>query len=581
VLVVDDAHPSDLVGRTIGERYVLVRHLGGGGMGAVYEARHQWTGRRVALKLLHPQHQLDATLMQRFVREAQAATAIQHPNIVDVLDMGQDQGLLYMVQELLDGCDLAAELEARGRLTPQEALDLIFPVMGALVAAHQRAILHRDIKPENIFLARTKAGVVPKVIDFGIAKVLEGRQDGLRTGTGRIIGTPAYMAPEQVRGDVRVDARVDVWAVGVVLFQMLSGQLPFDGATVNLVMLRIMTTAAPRLCDVAPDVPAAIGACVDRALVADRDARYPSMRAFLAALLDCPDRVSGLDAEGLRDRAAQATLPDVVDPASEAPTPPRDRTGLGAAELFDDLTDVRPPDARPDATAPDQLPLSLAGTEPLRLATPDLIEVPQVAADAVSPPPAAVLPAGLAVLVGEDEAEVPTRVAKPTLPPPTRVFAAVRGPAPLSDVPPPPTPSPGAVAATESVSEPSPRVVHGGRPAAEGNGRSTPLVLLSAAVGVVLLVAVALWITRSPVASLASPETEPPQAGAAPREPDVLPAAPPVSPPAVAPPLVPPPLPTGASGATLGVPLRPHRVRARPRRGEPIGDLPPSRRGRE
>jgi len=168
-----DTPPADEVGRFIGNKYRLLRLIGRGGMGAVYEAENTWTHRRVALKLLRPEYARDADAVRRFMREAQSASRIAHPNIVDILDLGQHEGDggLFMVQELLVGEDLRRRLRSRKRLSPAEALQVLVPVVAALAAAHLRGIVHRDLKPENIFLCRTPAGdEVPKLIDFGIAK---------------------------------------------------------------------------------------------------------------------------------------------------------------------------------------------------------------------------------------------------------------------------------------------------------------------------------------------------------------------------------------------------------------------------
>jgi serine/threonine protein kinase len=344
----DHIRPSGMIGQLLGGgRYRIVRPLGEGGMGAVFEAEHLWTHRRVAIKLLLGHLATDPAVMQRFLREARAATALRHPNIVEVLDMGEEDGRLFMVQELLQGRSLAEELAQHTRLPPQAALDYLLPVMGALVHAHQQGIFHRDIKPDNIFLARERSGVVPKVIDFGIAKIRV-QDDAIRTATGSVMGTPAYMAPEQVMG-TGVDERMDVWAVGAVLFELLSGQLPFDGPSASAMMVRIVTEQAPALERVAPWVPRPLGACVDRALQRDRDARHPSMRAFLAALLDCPAQVPELDGAHLRtlaDRSIsgeqtapqRARVRDTMDNATTLPTP-HGRDVLGHAHTVDVTAD--------------------------------------------------------------------------------------------------------------------------------------------------------------------------------------------------------------------------------------------------
>ncbi len=301
----DDHTPNALTkGTVLGGRYRIVRLLAEGGLGVVYEAENVRTTRRVALKVMLADDE-DATLAERFRREAVAATKISHPHIVDVLDLGEDEalGVLYLVQELLDGCDLRTHLHAVKRMEPAAALDTLVPVLAALVAAHARGILHRDLKPENIFLARQPDGeVTPKLIDFGIA-FMQGEASAPRvTHTGMVMGTAHYMSPEQARGDRAIDGRADVWAAAVVLYEMLAGTPPLDAPTYNLLVHRILSETPPRIETVAPDVPRPLGDVIARALTPDRDARTPDMRAFLDALLDCPYLPGGRADTGLRER---------------------------------------------------------------------------------------------------------------------------------------------------------------------------------------------------------------------------------------------------------------------------------------
>jgi serine/threonine-protein kinase len=271
----------------IGGRYRVIRLLGKGGMGAVYEAENSWTKRRVAVKVMRPDVADRAEFVRRFMQEAQSATQLAHPNIVDVLDMGEDRelGSLYIVQAFLTGHDLRAHLDAAGRMPVRESLDLMIPVMEALIMAHGRGIVHRDLKPDNIFLAETPRGVVPTLIDFGIAKVAS--EDGSKTSTGMLMGTPYYMAPEQARGDTALDARADVWALGVVLYEMLSGQRPATAANSNALIAKIIYEDPRPLADAAPDLPADVTAAVMGALQRDVAKRYPSMQALLDALRAC------------------------------------------------------------------------------------------------------------------------------------------------------------------------------------------------------------------------------------------------------------------------------------------------------
>ena len=287
--LVDAADPSAEVGAVIGGKYKLKSLLGTGGMGAVYEAENTWTRRPVALKLLHPAFANSREVVERFMQEAQLASQIRHPNIVDVLDLGQEpsDNSLFIVQELLHGNDLRTLLDASGRLDVPTAIDIALPLMGALAVAHRRGVVHRDIKPENIFLAHDDSGeVVPKLIDFGISKIATDAPGSRNlTQSGTLVGTPNYMSPEQARGDAQIDGRSDVWSLGVVLYEMLSGCVPFDAPNQNVLMVKIIMEQAPRIETVAPDVHSALAAIVHGALVNDREGRLSDMPAFIAALL--------------------------------------------------------------------------------------------------------------------------------------------------------------------------------------------------------------------------------------------------------------------------------------------------------
>ncbi len=314
------------IGTTLAGKYKLTRLLGVGGMGAVFEGTNTWTDRRVAIKLmLTGNGAIDPELAQRFMREAKAATKIAHENIVDILDMGQDSdGSLFIVQELLSGFELRRMLDERGALSPREAVEILAPVMSALIAAHKHGIVHRDIKPENLFLAKSSSGaLVPKLIDFGIAKIDSGAERGL-TRTGAAMGTPHYMSPEQARGD-KVDAQTDVWAIGVVLYEMLSGTCPYDGDNYNQLLVRIATEAPRPIEEVAPKIPTRLAAVVKRALERDRAARFRSMQHFLGALLD-----AGADTDLNWNQTLRSTLRDAL---TETPTTPANALPAGPAAI--------------------------------------------------------------------------------------------------------------------------------------------------------------------------------------------------------------------------------------------------------
>jgi serine/threonine protein kinase/tetratricopeptide (TPR) repeat protein len=273
-------------GVVVGGKFVLIRQIGHGAVGAIFEAEDTWIGRRVALKVLHPHVARHPDVMWRFRREARAAASIEHPNIVSVLEVGQRRdGTYYIVQELLDGISLRRHLEENGRLPVEEALDILVPIMGALVASHRKDIIHRDIKPENILLANDRMGeVTPKLIDFGIAR-MHGQKGELDTEVGVLLGTPSYMSPEQAEG-APVDAGTDIWAVGAVMYELLSGTRPFLAASAALVVEKIRSESPPRITAVAPGLPAEIADVVHQALERDPELRFSSMQAFLRAVLD-------------------------------------------------------------------------------------------------------------------------------------------------------------------------------------------------------------------------------------------------------------------------------------------------------
>jgi serine/threonine-protein kinase len=273
---------AERLGRTIDGTYRVESILAHGGMAIVFCATHLWTGRRVALKLLKPDL-VEPARNARLVQEARAAAAVSHPNVVQVLDMGlTEDGVSYLVMELLEGRTLKDELRARGALDPAQTLAILLPLLGAMAVAHDRGIVHRDLKPANIFLCADASGrLLPKVLDFGIAKVIE--ESGI-TRTGVVLGTPSYLSPEQAAGEPDVGPAADVWAFGVIAFECLSGQLPFTAARSDAVMQRIVNEDAPPLGPLVPGLGSAFAAAIDRALRRDRRARYPDARSFARAL---------------------------------------------------------------------------------------------------------------------------------------------------------------------------------------------------------------------------------------------------------------------------------------------------------
>jgi hypothetical protein len=269
------------LGSIVDGRYRLQRLCGRGGMGWVYEAEHEGIGRRVALKILHPFYSRSEDISERFRREARAASKIGHPNIADVFDFGTtEDGCLYIAMELLEGHDLGQLLEDEGRLAIDRALHITEQVCRALDAAHAAGVVHRDLKPENVFLiARPEQPDFVKVLDFGIAKYVEEPKEAKLTRPDIALGTPEYMAPEQVNG--KVEPRSDIYAVGAMLYEMLIGTPPFEGENYLDVFRRkaLDEPTPPR--QLRESVPASVDALVLRTLARKPDGRPPSM-AMLA-----------------------------------------------------------------------------------------------------------------------------------------------------------------------------------------------------------------------------------------------------------------------------------------------------------
>lgn len=276
-----------LPGTVIADRYRVVRLLGEGGMGAVYEGEHIAVGRRVAIKVLHANIAKRPGVIERFEREARAAAAIGHENIIDVFDFGMHEGSPFMVMEYLKGESLAAQIEREKKLSIERACYVMGQVLSALAAAHGAGIVHRDLKPDNVFLI-TKNGRADfvKVIDWGISKIGSGEGRSL-TKTGMLMGTPYYMAPEQALARRDLDGRVDIYSAGVMLYEMLTGELPFTAESeVEIIMMicnRPSEPKSPRAIN--PAIPEELDAIVRRAMAFDRDARYVDAREMAAALV--------------------------------------------------------------------------------------------------------------------------------------------------------------------------------------------------------------------------------------------------------------------------------------------------------
>ncbi|MBX7197526.1 MAG: protein kinase [Sandaracinaceae bacterium] len=304
------------IGTKLEGKYELDAILGTGGMGTVYVGRHAWTGRRVAVKVLKPSYAENEDVVKRFLREARAAAALHHPNVVDVLDMGRtDDGAVYMVLELLEGDSLGSLLRRDGKMSATQLLPVLVPIAEALSEVHARGFVHRDLKPDNIFVATLRGRKLAKLLDFGIAKALDDPDSSTRTGA--IMGTAYYMSPEQASGRPDVGPPTDVWALGVVLYEALSGVPPYTADSATGVLVKILTTPpAP----IPRDVPEVLASIVQRAMQGDPAARFADMRAMASALREAA-RSLGV---ALPDPVAlEIRTPEEIVRASLEPADPR------------------------------------------------------------------------------------------------------------------------------------------------------------------------------------------------------------------------------------------------------------------
>jgi serine/threonine protein kinase len=273
-----------LDGVLLADKYRIEKRLGVGGMGEVYRATNEAIGRKVAVKVLHPEMLRNVDIVERFMREAKAATIVRHPNVVDVLDVLTHEGVPFIVQELLVGEDLAHYVDGHGgKLSLSELCALLLPVVDAVGLAHSKGVVHRDLKPENVFLHTIEGQLIPKVLDFGISKITRGDSKKV-TATGTAMGTPAYMSPEQIQSVGGVDARSDVWALGVILYELAAGVRPFDGETPGAMFVQACTVDPKPLSAVNASIPAEYAEICAKCIRRNRDERYNDARELARAL---------------------------------------------------------------------------------------------------------------------------------------------------------------------------------------------------------------------------------------------------------------------------------------------------------
>ena len=286
--------PESRIGQLYGA-YRILELIGAGGMGCVYRAEHARIGRTVAIKILHEHHARRREATQRLFQEARASSHVRNRHIVDVVDyLELEGGTVCIVMEYLDGPSLARLMETPGALPPGRALDLLAQIADGLAAAHAAGVVHRDLKPDNVLVVPAAGGGdLVKLLDFGVAKLTDPEADGLETAAGQVMGTPAYMSPEQATG-AAVDARTDIYALGAIMYELFTGELPFVARTFDEYVFKHLTVApaAPRATAGGRDLDPRIEAIILRCLAKDPAGRYGSARELAAALIALRDQLA-------------------------------------------------------------------------------------------------------------------------------------------------------------------------------------------------------------------------------------------------------------------------------------------------
>ncbi|MDB4939172.1 MAG: serine/threonine protein kinase [Labilithrix sp.] len=357
-----------LIGKTIAGKYILRGLLGHGGMGAVYEAENVGIGKRAAIKFVDPEFATDEKVVARFAREARAMSAIESAHIVTVFDAGSEDGRPYLVMELLRGEDLGERLRRLGRIPLGEAMHVVAQVLKGLARAHAAGIVHRDLKPDNVFLVKHDTDpLFAKIVDFGISKIERPRDSThplALTGRGTVLGTPFYMSPEQAQASSDVDGRTDLYSVGAILFECLTGRPPHTGESYEQVILSICMRDAPDVRSIEPSIPKDVSAFVARALTRDRTHRFASAERMLAALHEvAPEERSRVPLDAPPDtlqspvNVMAATMLDGGSPVrSSRPSFPDEASAVSAATrlgigTLESATGEERPKAKPKVDA--------------------------------------------------------------------------------------------------------------------------------------------------------------------------------------------------------------------------------------
>lgn len=421
------------VGDVLATKYRVEKVLGIGGMGMVVAATHLELDQRVALKFMLPEAMRSEQAMDRFLREAKASVKLRSEHVCRVLDVGRlETGAPYIVMEYMEGQDFADTIQKKGRLLPSDAVDYVMQALEGLAEAHVNNIVHRDLKPGNLFVTSDNEGLpLVKVLDFGISK---SSVAGSATRTGEIMGSPSYMSPEQMTSSKNVDARADIWAMGVILYQALTAALPFDGDTLPALCMSVMTNQPPPIEAHRPDVPPGLRAAIMRCMEKNPDARYRDVADLAAAIApfgsDSAPASAVRIARVLRRSGASAAVSNNAMPATiiATPTPaPAGRvTTLGGS--------AGAVDASATPTSPSAAKLAFFGIGAAAIAGVVVVMIFGGSRGSSNHNAASVTPSSQPEVSAQQPAPAPTQAPTPTPPP------AVAAPAPAPVEVPPPQP---------------------------------------------------------------------------------------------------------------------------------------------
>jgi serine/threonine-protein kinase len=400
-------------GEVIADKYRLERQLGKGAAGVVFEATHELIGKRVAVKWLYPQLAQNPTVASRFLREARAANTVDHPNVVEIYDAGRHDESLYLVLELLRGESFRDYLD-RGAPSTKDLVQTLMPALRGVFAAHERGVVHRDLKPDNVFLCLPRRGRAggAKVLDFGISKLRDPDATGKLTGAGTFLGSPYYMAPEQIADSSTVDQRADVYSVGVMLYEGLTRELPFDGDSLPDLFFKITNTDPRPPSVINIDVPEGLEEVVLKAMAPNPDDRYDSIRAL------------GLALEPFAGGVVFETLDDAIDEVLGQGSR-RHRQGSESglnSRTHQDMAEIQSAPTQVSAEPSEELGASsgpMPGERMERRTAMDL-----------TPPPGALQPVSERDTNPTEETSPRAKALPAEPPPPSRAMAAIRGQAP-------------------------------------------------------------------------------------------------------------------------------------------------------